>query len=52
MNATETDITIETELGRVVDWRLRELLRAGYRSRAHGSSPSGSRSTSIAPSTS
>jgi hypothetical protein len=30
MNATETDITIETELGRVVDWRLRELVRAGY----------------------
>jgi hypothetical protein len=30
MNATESDVIIETELGRVVDWRLRELMRAGY----------------------
>ena len=48
MNATETDITIETELGRVVDWRLRELLRAGYGAGRTAASPNGSRSTSIA----
>ena len=30
MNATETDTTHKSELDRVVDWRLRELRRAGY----------------------
>ncbi|MCL4291025.1 MAG: hypothetical protein KJ051_12225 [Thermoleophilia bacterium] len=30
MSATESEIPIATELARVVDWRLRELLRAGY----------------------
>jgi hypothetical protein len=30
MNATETDTLYKSELDRVVDWRLRELRRAGY----------------------
>lgn len=30
MNATETEILFESELERVVGWRLQELLRAGY----------------------
>ena len=30
MSATESEVLIETELGRVVDWRARELRRAGY----------------------
>jgi hypothetical protein len=30
MSATESEILIETELSRVVDWRMRELERAGY----------------------
>jgi hypothetical protein len=30
MSATESEVLIETELTRVVDWRARELRRAGY----------------------
>ncbi|MCC6223736.1 MAG: hypothetical protein IT201_09650 [Thermoleophilia bacterium] len=30
MSTTESEIPIAAELARVVDWRLRELLRAGY----------------------
>ena len=30
MSATESEVLIETELSRVVDWRARELRRAGY----------------------
>jgi hypothetical protein len=30
MNATETEVVFESEHRRVVDWRLQELLRAGY----------------------
>jgi hypothetical protein len=30
MNATESEVIVETELGRVVDWRMRALMRAGY----------------------
>lgn len=30
MNATESELLVETELGRVVEWRLSELRRAGY----------------------
>jgi hypothetical protein len=30
MSAIESELLIESELGRVVEWRLRELKRAGY----------------------
>jgi hypothetical protein len=30
MSATESEVLIETELARVVDWRKRELERGGY----------------------
>jgi len=30
MSATETEVLIETELHRVIDWRRRELERACY----------------------
>jgi hypothetical protein len=30
MNATESHVVYESELARVVDWRRRELVRAGY----------------------
>jgi hypothetical protein len=30
MSATESEVLIETELTRVVDWRARELRRAGF----------------------
>ena len=30
MTATETDVVHDSELARVVDWRLRALRRAGY----------------------
>lgn len=30
MSTTESEVLIETELGRVVGWRKRELQRAGY----------------------
>ena len=30
MPATETDVVPDSELARVVDWRLRALRRAGY----------------------
>ena len=30
MNATESNVVNESELTRVVEWRRRELVRAGY----------------------
>lgn len=30
MSATESEVLIETELARVVDWRKQELERGGY----------------------
>lgn len=30
MSTTESELLVETELGRVVEWRARELRRAGY----------------------
>jgi hypothetical protein len=30
VSTTESELVIETELGRVVEWRLRELRRGGY----------------------
>ncbi len=33
MSATESELVMETELGRVVEWRMRELQRAGYEER-------------------
>ncbi len=33
MSATESELLVETELGRVVEWRLQELKRAGYAER-------------------
>jgi hypothetical protein len=30
VSATESELLYETEIGRVVDWRKRELERAGY----------------------
>jgi len=30
VSTTESEVLIETELGRVVGWRKRELQRAGY----------------------
>ena len=51
MSTTESELVIETELGRVVEWRLRELRRAGYaetsarrhRRAGRGRPPSGDR---------
>lgn len=34
MSTTESELLLETELGRVVEWRTRELRRAGYDERA------------------
>jgi hypothetical protein len=34
MSTTESELVLETELGRVVEWRMRELRRAGYDERA------------------
>jgi hypothetical protein len=34
MSTTESELLLETELGRVVEWRARELRRAGYDERA------------------
>jgi hypothetical protein len=34
MNATESELVMDTELGRVVEWRMGELQRAGYDERA------------------
>jgi hypothetical protein len=33
MSATESELLMESELGRVVEWRFRELKRAGYSER-------------------
>lgn len=33
MSTTESELLVETELGRVVEWRMRELRRAGYEER-------------------
>ena len=33
MSTTESELLLETELGRVVDWRMGELVRAGYSER-------------------
>lgn len=30
MSTTESELIVETELGRVVEWRMGELRRAGY----------------------
>jgi hypothetical protein len=30
VSTTESELLVETELGRVVEWRTRELRRAGY----------------------
>lgn len=30
MSTTESEVLLETELGRVVEWRMGELKRAGY----------------------
>lgn len=33
MSAIESELLVDTELGRVIEWRLRELSRAGYSER-------------------
>jgi hypothetical protein len=33
VSTTESELLLETELGRVVDWRMGELVRAGYSER-------------------